>query len=344
MKKATSSEAKTKRQCTPFKILNGNALASTAPEKIPGLVDGLLIKQGVSMVVGKPKIGKTSFARQVAVATAEGKDFLGRKTLQGEVLYLNLEGHTDIWRQHFKKLGLRSDQQTMHVIHETMPYDGEEGLRRLEEAIQSIPGLRLVIVDPASKLLRLLDSFDPTEVGIGIEKLEALAKKYNLHLMFTVHAKKKATDDIGDAAMGSTSFRGGTDTNIFLRKIDGQRIFSAEQRWCIGIEPTLLVYDEATQAVSLGGTVEAEEEARHAVKERKTEERVRKEILDALVERENPTQGELLGAVTGKTATKLRILNQLVKDGDIVTAVDGRATRYQLRCPGLDEIPVEEAA
>ena len=240
---------------------------------------------------------------------------------------MNAEGPVGVLAQHFKKLGLTQD--TLHVVHEQMPYKGDEGLAKLEEAIQSLPKLRLVIVDPASKLLRLLDSFDPGEVLLGIEKLEALADKYKLHLMFLVHAKKKETDDPGDAAMGSTSFRGGTDTNIFLRKQGSQRTISTEQRWGVAMEQTVLLQDPESLAIQLGSSVEDLEDACNVAKERKTDERTRKVISDSFCITPHPTQGELLAAVTGKNTTKLRIIKQMVENGEIVAEADGRAIRYR---------------
>lgn len=228
MTNETKQEAK---KIVPFKILNGHELANTAPETIPTLVGGLLLQVGVSMVVAKPKTGKSCLARQVGVAVAEGTDFLGNPTLCGDVLLLALEGPLGVIQQHFKKLGHTGTRGTIHVVHGHTPWDGEEGLKRLGETIRSLPKLRLVIVDPAPKLLRLIDSFDPGTVGLAIEKLELIAKVHRLHLMFLVHAKKKVTDDAGDAAMGSTSFRGGTDTNIFMVTKGTQRIISTEQRW-----------------------------------------------------------------------------------------------------------------
>jgi hypothetical protein len=326
MTNETKLEAK---KILPFKILNGHELANTAPEAIPTLIGGLLLQVGVSMVVAKPKTGKSCLGRQAAVAVAEGTDFLGNPTLCGDVLYLALEGPLGVIQQHFKKLGHTGTRGTIHVVHGHTPWDGEEGLKRLEETIRSLPKLRMVIVDPAPKLLRLIDSFDPGEVGLAIEKLEMVAKTHKLHIMFLVHAKKKVSDDAGDAAMGSTSFRGGTDTNIFMVKKGEQRIISTEQRWGVALEPTLLTFDPGTQSMHLGVTVENEEEAQHEGRERKTIERIEQEMFDAIIAEQNPTQGELLKAVTGKYVTKLSVLERMMKCGRIVAEKDGPAKRYR---------------
>lgn len=320
-----------KQTAEPFKTHTGLALANAAPEIYHGLVDDLLLEVGVSMLVAKPKTGKSSLARQLAASVAEGTPFLGKPTLCGDVLYLSLEGPLGVVQEHFKKLGITQQRGVIHVVHEQMPYKGELGLDRLEATIKSlVPKLRLVIVDPVAKLLRMADSDRYDEVMLAIEKLEQLAKQNKLHLMFLTHGKKKQTDDAGDSPIGSTSFRGGTDTNIFLTKTGTQRVISTEQRWGIALDPTVLLWDEQSHTMDLGPTVEEEEHAKHKNKERKTLERIESDILSELESQGTLTQGELLKAVSGRAATKLKLLEELVSQGRVSAEPDGKATRYSL--------------
>ena len=65
---------------------------------VPYCVDGLLTQGGFSVVGAKPKQGKSSLSRYLAVAVAKGKPFLGRATTKGDVLLFSLEDpqfHTD---------------------------------------------------------------------------------------------------------------------------------------------------------------------------------------------------------------------------------------------------------
>ncbi|MFR1358681.1 MAG: AAA family ATPase, partial [Ruthenibacterium lactatiformans] len=59
-------------------------------EPIDFLVDGLFA-QGLYILGGSPKVGKSWLALQLCLAVCTGTPFLGRKTQQGEVLYLALE-------------------------------------------------------------------------------------------------------------------------------------------------------------------------------------------------------------------------------------------------------------
>lgn len=59
-------------------------------EPIDFLVDGLFA-QGLYILGGSPKVGKSWLALQLCLAVCTGTPFLGRPTRQGEVLYLALE-------------------------------------------------------------------------------------------------------------------------------------------------------------------------------------------------------------------------------------------------------------
>ena len=100
----------------PFEVHDGFNVSITTPERVPCLVEGLLLEVGVSMLSAKPKYGKSSLARTLAVAVAERKTFLGFNIpAGGDVLYLNLEGPRGVLGQHLKKLGLSGENGRIHL-------------------------------------------------------------------------------------------------------------------------------------------------------------------------------------------------------------------------------------
>jgi hypothetical protein len=326
-------EAREQNQIVPFKTRTGMEVIGSSPENYPSLVQDLLLEVGVSMLCAKPKTGKSTLSRQLGVCVAEGSDFLGKPATQGDVLILNLEGPLGVLQQHLRKMGYTEKKGVIHVVHEQMPIRGEEGLRKLEATLIALPKVRLVVVDPIAKFLRLADSDDYDQVSLGIEKLEQVAKNHNLHLMFLTHGKKRHSDDVGDSAIGSTGFRGGTDTNLFLSKQGIQRVISVEQRWGMAMEPTLLAFDEEQQVMRLGTTVEEEMNARQDAKDGKTQVRIKQEFWNALCALEDPTQQELLALVKGKTTTKLTVLEEMVRSNEVAVEPDGKAIRYRAVVP-----------
>jgi RecA-family ATPase len=183
-------DPKKDRPILPFTLKDGFELATTAPPNIPSLVDGFLIQVGTSNLSADPKCGKSTFARQLMVAVAEGRDFLGFPTMQGDALYLYLEGPLGVVQQHFKTPGLTKQRGKVYVFEERIE-EKVFGLQRLAENAKSLPNLRLIVVDPVFKLFRLTDSFKPEEMMAAMELLENFAKKHNLHVMGLMHDKKK---------------------------------------------------------------------------------------------------------------------------------------------------------
>jgi hypothetical protein len=326
MDNETKNEA---RKILPFSMKNGYQLATTAPPNIPSLVSGLLIQVGCSIVSGDPKLGKSSFARQLMVDIAEDRDFLDFPTIGGDCLYLYLEGPLGVVQQHFQKLGHTGERGQIHVIDENMAGGADFSLRRLSDSIKSLPNLRLIVVDPLSKFLCLKDSTSTDEVVPAMALLEKFAKEHSLHVMALMHEKKrKSEQDTFHNQLGSVGFRGGSDTNVSLTRQGKQRIISSEQRWGVGLEPTVLNFDEVRLVNSLGKTVEAVEEENRGGKERKTLQRIEQQILDALLVKALATN-EILDAVTGKSSTILDVLEQMVSNGRVVAEQDGKTKRYR---------------
>lgn len=64
-------------------------------EPVDFIVEGLLAP-GLYILGGSPKVGKSWLALQLCLAVCDGTSFLGRATHRSEVLYLALEGRSDL--------------------------------------------------------------------------------------------------------------------------------------------------------------------------------------------------------------------------------------------------------
>ena len=73
-------------------------------DKLEWLVDSLLPSVGFTLLVGKQGLGKTTFAMQLCAALQKGDDFLGRKTLQTRILYVQADSPTVEWREMLKRI------------------------------------------------------------------------------------------------------------------------------------------------------------------------------------------------------------------------------------------------
>lgn len=183
-----------KKAVEPFEILDASEMMATVPEKLPCLVEDLLLDVSVSQLSAKPKTGKSSLARQLAVAMAEGYPFLGHVVTRGNVLYVNTEGPGWVVAAHFKKLGYTGQHSKIKVVSQRMPNVNAEGLAKLELALTALP-YSLVVIDTAAKFMRAFDSNNYDLMGLAMEELEDRAKKFKTHIMLLFHNKNRVEAD-----------------------------------------------------------------------------------------------------------------------------------------------------
>lgn len=216
------------------------------------LVADLLPRGGVSMIAAKPKVGKSTTARNLAYAVATGTPFLGRDVLSGPVLYLALEEKRAEVAAHFRRMGASDQPILIHVG--AAPTSSTEGISALAAAIGEYQAV-LAIADPALRLLRVHDSSDYAEMTTALEPVVELARRTGCHICIPHHAGKMERGG-GDAVLGSTALFGSVDTLIEMRRREYGRTLLSIQRYGPDLDETVVQLDEQTGLIRLGGTID----------------------------------------------------------------------------------------
>jgi hypothetical protein len=112
----------------------------------------------VSAVVAKPKVGKSTFARNLCLAIARGEAFLGLKTQQGSCVYLALEEREEDIRNDFRAMGATGTESIL-VHAAAAPAERIASLCALVQRTRP----RLVI-DPLFRLARVRDESAYAEI------------------------------------------------------------------------------------------------------------------------------------------------------------------------------------
>lgn len=290
-------------------------------EKIDWLVDGLLIAGGFSLLVAKPKVGKSTLARNLALTVAKALPFCGRTTQQGLVIYMAPEEKLSEVRRHFRTMGA-SGQEPVLIFPTTIP--SLEQIHRLA----ALRKPKLIIVDPLFRLARIYNGNDYAEVYRALEPLVALARDTGAHLQCVHHAGKFDREG-GDSILGSTALFAAVDTAIFLRRTERYRTIRSIQRYGEDLPETVLPFDPQTGMVSLGQTREQDEEIRIS--------EAMLEHLKLAEDAENGnslTQPELEDTVEGRILHKRKALKALVDAGKVERVgkgVKGEPFRYRLK-------------
>src|SRR5438093_654687 len=149
-----------------------NELLNEPAESHEWIVEGRLPAGGFGGIFGKPKGGKSTLARTLAVAVARGTPWLGMRTTPGPVIYLALEEKRGEVREHFRALGATGADQ-IFILVAPAPLDALQRLRL--EVARRRPAL--VIIDPLFRMVRVDDGNNYALMTSALEPLLVLARE-----------------------------------------------------------------------------------------------------------------------------------------------------------------------
>ncbi len=284
----------------PIPIAN---LLKFAEEPVPWLIDNLLIQGGCSLLAAKPKVGKTTLSRCLALAVSRGEQFLGQKTQNRNVLLLALEDRLSEVGRHFRSLGA-TDIDCVSILSEA-----PRTPIQLKDLIQK-NNFGLVIIDTMVLGVRgLVDLNDYLQVSQAISPYVQIARETNAHIMFIHHLSKRERGG-GDQILGSTALFGSVDSVLILDRQKQLRTFS-----------TIMRYGKDWPTARLQMTNEGQIEI---CEEEDKESSVKSQIIEKLSGAKNPsTEKEIEAAVYGRTAYKRRVLRDLFQSGEIERVGNG---------------------
>jgi len=304
----------------PYKPLNRAQLKQSAiSQPIQYLVDGLFPVGSLNMLAGKPKSGKSTLSRQLAVAVSKGQDFLGRSTVQGQALYFaseELGAHLD---EHFDMLGSGADDPNIHTV---LRRPGSGFVSRLGDTLKELSDVRLVIIDPLVNFTPGTDMDKYGEVAPAMAELVEVAEKYGVSIVCVHHTKKRNTDEAGDAILGSSAIVAAMCSTLFLTgEMGDTRKIRSSQRYGTRMEFTDLDFDPSTRSYGLGQTSSTARE----LKTTKTREHIMEGIvMYTRLHADGITQEALRTLLVCKASHLIDCLSELESTGKIIRKGDGK--------------------
>jgi predicted transcriptional regulator len=188
-------------------------------------VEGL-IPEGITILAGRPKGGKSWLILQACLAVASGQDFLGHKTTKGKVLYAALEDTNYRLKSRIGKLW--DDDRTVPadlLATTDIPRLNPEGIEILEEWIKA-NNPRMVVLDTWAKSKdagdKRLNAYEQ-DVRL-VSSIKRLADQYHLCLVLIHHLNKLKVGDENwlESLSGSMGLSGTADAILSLKRDMGQ--------------------------------------------------------------------------------------------------------------------------
>lgn len=187
-------------------------------------VEGL-IPEGVMVLAGAPKVGKSWLALNLAVDVATGSKALGAVgTVQGDVLYLALEDTPRRLQRRLRQVlgdGPAPDRLGLSV---QCPPTPAHALTLIRGWLTAHPGARLVIIDVFERIRgpRLQDETHYSAEYRVMSMVKKLADEYGISVVLIHHVRKMSSDDFLNEISGTTGLSGAADTIIVLKRARGE--------------------------------------------------------------------------------------------------------------------------
>jgi hypothetical protein len=212
----------------------GNTASTTGPSGVqsardllaaeltpPRVVVERLLTEGITLIVGKPKTGKSLLVLGIGTAVTLGGYALGRLTVErGKVLYLALEdGEKRVQTRLRDLLGGNPTPEGLFIATKWDPLD-KGGLNALKDWLNAHPDTRLIIIDTLKRVR-------PQQTGAqriydadyeALAPLADLAHAYGVAVLVVHHTRKTAAEDPMDLINASTGLGAAADTVLVLSR------------------------------------------------------------------------------------------------------------------------------
>ena len=287
------------------------------------LVEALWSEQGVGIVGGEPKCGKSFLALDLAVAVAAGVPCLRRfpPGASGAVLLFAAEDSGHIVRTRLEGIagaaGTCFEDLDIAVIDvPTLRLDHRLDRQRLLDTVARIRP-RLLVLDP---LVRLhgIDENAVAEVAPILGFLRGIQRRFGTAVVLVHHARKSSAARPGQALRGSSELHAWGDSNLYLRRRGQTIVMTVEHRAAPGLNDIEieLAEDGHGPALRLRQAPAAETAAPPDTPERR--------ILQALAETDAPlSQRQIRKRAATRPATVASTLQGLVRQGRVKHATRG---------------------
>jgi hypothetical protein len=276
------------------------------------------VPEGLSILAGRPKVGKSWMALDFAIAAAAGTAALGSAPCEGgDVLLIALEDTERRLNGRIKAVLQGAPAPASLTIATQWRRADDEGLHDLRVWLATHRNARLVLIDT----LQMIRGRPDRDFGVyandyaAINGFKKLADEFGVPILLVHHLRKESASDPLDAVSGTAGLTGSADTILVLKREpnDPFGILYVRGRDVIESE-TAIQFDNATgKWARLGAAQDF----------RKSEER--RTIIRALIDADEPlTPAEIAQAVSKKPGAIRVTLSRMRSAGEVTRRMDGR--------------------
>ncbi|WP_234836932.1 AAA family ATPase [Sinorhizobium meliloti] len=192
---------------------------------IPGYV-----AEGLTLLGGRPKLGKSWLALDFGIAVASGGQSLGVECVQGDALYLALEDNQRRLQDRLKVVlpkFKRPNMSRLSLLTEA-PKIGAGLIEALDAWRRNVDDPRLIIVDTLAMVRqekrRNQDAYSADYEALS--PLQRFASEHRLAIVVVTHVRKAEAEDPLEMISGTNGLTGAADSIMILnRTADGPKLY-----------------------------------------------------------------------------------------------------------------------
>ncbi|WP_103379749.1 AAA family ATPase [Pseudonocardia dioxanivorans] len=187
---------------------------------VPGLVC-----EGVTLLAGPPKVGKSWLSLNLALDIAAGRPALGSIAVEaGPVLYLALEDTPRRLQSRMRTVLAGRPAPTgltLSIACDPMPAGGDE---QVDAWLTAHPGARLVVIDVFAKVRGNppagVAAYDADYAAMG--RIKRVADRHGVAVLLVHHVRKAAAEDFLATVSGTNGLAGAADAVLVLERARAQ--------------------------------------------------------------------------------------------------------------------------
>jgi AAA domain len=180
-----------------------------------------LIPEGLTMIAGKPKIGKSWLALDICIAVAAGRSCLGdRKPIQGDVLYAAMEDNPRRLQRRIDKLlsPVSAQWPKRLTLANSWRRLDKGGVNDIRQWIEHAAEPRLIVLDTLASVKPIRTAQGYTEDYESIAELHRLASETGVSIILLHHTRKMEAEDPVDTVSGTLGLAGCADSVLILAR------------------------------------------------------------------------------------------------------------------------------
>jgi hypothetical protein len=191
------------------------------------------IAEGLTLLGGRPKLGKSWMALGCCIAAASGGTYLGQECEPGDVIYLALEDNRRRLKDRIRTLlyqpfkSAHPDLSRLSLVTEA-PRINAGLIESLDIWRTSVTNPRLVVIDTLAMVRppkgRNQDSYDADYAALS--PLQKWAGEHRLAVVVVTHVRKMEASDPLEMISGTNGITGASDSILVLnRDSDGPKLY-----------------------------------------------------------------------------------------------------------------------